>query len=374
MIDAQAFSSIEAIERAAWNDCFPGALENWEYYLAVEKAGIADFEWRYLALFEDGCLLAVAPAFTTRYKLDTTVQGVAKRITGWVNRVLPGLLELGLYAIGSPVSEQCHAGIASHVPAPRRQALLERLLQLAREDAARLNISLTAVKDAPSADNDWNSACKAAGFQQLPSLPGSTLPVAFGSIDAYLGSLGKSTRKDLRRKLRAPGPRIEWRRNIDDVLPQVMRLYESTLSRSETQFERLPADYFTGVLKHLDKRAACVLYWIDERLVAFNLILLDKQRLIDKFFGHDLNETRQHNLYFRSWLANVEHCIAQGIALYECGQAGYASKIRLGCTFQGNNLFFHHRNRLVNNVLKLVKLIVRPDRFDPAMAAAINET
>ncbi len=215
---------------------------------------------------------------------------------------------------------------------------------------------------------------KAAGFQQLPSLPGSTLPVPFGSLDAYLGSLGKSTRKDLRRKLRTPGPRIEWRRNIDDVLPQVMRLYESTLARSETQFERLPADYFTGVLEQLDERAACVLYWIDDRLVAFNLILLDQDRLIDKFFGHDLNETRQHNLYFRSWMANVEYCIKQGIARYECGQAGYASKIRLGCTFQGNNLFFHHRNRLVNNVLKLVKLIVRPDRFDPAMAAAISET
>lgn len=60
--------------------------------------------------------------------------------------------------------------------------------------------------------------------------------------------------------------------------------------------------------------------------------------------------------------------------MYECGQAGYASKLRLGCEFQGNSVFFRHRNRLVNGLLKLVKLFIRPDRSDPAMAAAISET
>lgn len=46
----------------------------------------------------------------------------------------------------------------------------------------------------------------------MPGLPSATLPVPFGSVDGYLGSLGKSTRKDMRRKLRTPGPRVEWRK------------------------------------------------------------------------------------------------------------------------------------------------------------------
>jgi predicted N-acyltransferase len=113
---------------------------------------------------------------------------------------------------------------------------------------------------------------------------------------------------------------------------------------------------------------------VDERLVAFNLILLDEHRLVDKFFGHDLEFSREYNLYFRSWLTNVDYCIEHRIPVYECGQAGYASKLRLGCEFEGNSLFFRHRNRLVNGLLKLVKLFIRPDRSDPAMAAAISET
>lgn len=374
MITAHAFSSLQAIEREAWNDCFPGALEDWDYIMAVEKAGIEGFEWRYLTLFEGSTLIAAATAFTTSYRLDTTVQGIGKRFTEQLNRVMPGLMHLHLYAIGSPVTEQCSAGTASHIAASERPALLARLLKLAHSDAAQLGIGLIAVKDVPSHDNDWAHSCKAAGFQSMPSLPSAMLPVPYGSVDSYLGSLGKSTRKDMRRKLRAPEPRVQWRNNIDDVLPEVMRLYEATLERSDLQFERLPPAYFTGILEQLGDRALCVLYWVDDHLVAFNLVLIDENRLIDKFFGHDLALSREYNLYFRSWVVNVDYCIRNNIALYECGQAGYASKIRLGCTFQNNTLFFRHRNRLINGVLKLVKLFIRPDRHDPALAAAISET
>ncbi|UMZ10854.1 GNAT family N-acetyltransferase [Pseudomonas sp. MPFS] len=374
MITAQAFSTIQAIDRSAWNDCFPGALEDWDYYLAVEKAAIVDFNWRYLAVYEGSTLVAVAPAFTTQYRLDTTVSGLAKRMTERLERHWPGVLQLRLYAIGSPVAEQCNAGTASHVPSERRQALLEELLKLARADADSFGIGLMAVKDAPNSDQQWAASCLAAGLQAMPSLPSALLPIPFASVDAYLGTLGKSTRKDLRRKLRAPGPRIEWRQQIDDVLPDIMRLYEATLNRSDLQFERLPAEYFTGILEQLGERAACVLYWVGDQLVAFNLVLVDQNRLIDKFFAHDLNVTREHNLYFRSWLANVDYCIQQRIALYECGQAGYASKLRLGCRFTGNMLFFRHRNPMLNALLKVIKRFVRPDRSDPAMAAAISES
>ncbi|WP_256735338.1 GNAT family N-acetyltransferase, partial [Pseudomonas sp. 21615526] len=189
-----------------------------------------------------------------------------------------------------------------------------------------------------------------------------------------LGSLDKATRKDLRRKLRAPGPRVEWRRNIDDVLPRIMALYEATLERSDLQFERLPAGYFTGILEQLQERAVCVLYWVDEQLVAFNLILLNQDRLIDKFFGEDSDYSREYSLAVRSWLTNIDYCIRNDIALYECGQAGYASKLLLGCEFQGNSMFFRHRNWLVNRALFVAKVFLRPDRSDPAMAAAISET
>ncbi len=374
MITAQAFSTIRAIPRSAWNDCFPGALEDWDFYVAVENAAIDDFKWRYLAVYDDETLVAVAAAFITYYRLDTTVSGAGKRFTERLERLWPGVLRLQLYAIGSPIAERCDAGVASSVPEEQRPLLLKHLINAARQDATTFGIGLVAVKDVPTKDPHWAASCRAAGFQSMPSLPSGLLAVPYGSVDAYLGSLCKSTRKDLRRKLRAPGPRVEWRHNIDDVLADVMRLYEATLSRADLQFERLPASYFTGILERLEDRAVCVLYWVDERLVAFNLVLLDQHRMIDKFFGHDMAFSREYSLYFRYWLTNVDYCIEHNIPVYECGQDGYASKLRLGCEFRGNSMFFRHRNRLVNGLLKLVKMYLRPDRSDPAMAAAISET
>jgi hypothetical protein len=374
VITAQAFSTIRAIPRSAWNDCFPGALEDWDFYVAVENAAIDDFKWRYLAVYDDETLVAVAAAFITYYRLDTTVSGAGKRFTERLERLWPGVLRLQLYAIGSPIAERCDAGVASSVPEEQRPLLLKHLINAARQDATTFGIGLVAVKDVPTKDPHWAVSCRAAGFQSMPSLPSGLLAVPYGSVDAYLGSLCKSTRKDLRRKLRAPGPRVEWRHNIDDVLADVMRLYEATLSRADLQFERLPASYFTGILERLEERAVCVLYWVDERLVAFNLVLLDQHRMIDKFFGHDMAFSREYSLYFRYWLTNVDYCIEHNIPVYECGQDGYASKLRLGCEFRGNSMFFRHRNRLVNGLLKLVKMYLRPDRSDPAMAAAISET
>lgn len=374
MITALAFATIEAIDRDAWNDCFPDELEDWDYYRAVERAGIADFQWRYLVLYEQQALIAAAVAFTTVYSLDTTVQGLGRRISERLRRWCPRLLEIPVYALGSPVAERCHAGTARHIEPARRPVLLEQLLILARNDADKAGIGLLGVKDASDRDPQWLQTCHDAGMHSMPGLPGTELPITFPSLDAYLGTLGKSTRKDLRRTLRAQGPRIEWRREVEDLLPVMMQLYEATLHRSDLTFERLPPAYFCQVLEQLDERAACVLYWLGEELVAFNLVLLDGQRLVDKFFAHDLGRTREHNLYTRSWLANVDYCIEHGLTIYACGQAGYAGKLRLGCSFTGNTVFFRHRNRWLNGLLRGVKMFARPDRSDPAMAAAISET
>ncbi|MEB0045013.1 MULTISPECIES: GNAT family N-acetyltransferase [unclassified Pseudomonas] len=374
MITALAFSTIEAIDRCAWNNCFPEELEDWDYYRAIEQAGIVGFQWRYLALYENDVLMAAAVAFTTAYSLDSSIQGLGKHISTRLRRWWPSLFEVRIYALGSPVAEQCHVATARHVGSAQRPVLLAQLLVLARNDADQADIGLLAVKDASHRDPQWLQACREAGLQSLPGLPNAELPITFGSVEAYLGSLGKSTRKDLRRTLRERGPRVEWRRSVQDLLPRMMQLYEATLARSELACDHLPAAYLRQVVEHLDARAACVLYWQGEELVAFNLVLLDKHRLVDKFFAHDPTVTREHNLYVRKWLANVDYCIEHRIAIYECGTSADASKLHLGCSFIGNTLFFRHRNRLFNYGLRLVKMLIRADRSAPAMVAAISET
>lgn len=365
--------SILEFDREQWDCCFPGELEAWDYYRAVEEAGLAGFRLRYPSIWHDGRPITLAPAFLTTYRLDTTLTGRWKRLTNAISRRFPRLLSLPMACLGSPVGEICHVGFAEEALPAERPALLVRLMDGFADHAAREGIHFVAVKDAPDAEAALWEACMSAGYQRIPSLPTAVLPLPFASFDDYLASLSRATRKDLRRKMRA-GDRlvIEWRQNIDDVLPEVMEIYGETLARAEMQFEELPADYFRAVLGQLGNRAACVLYWSDGVLIGFNLLLRNQDRLMDKFLGMRAELGRRHNLYFLSWLHNVQYCIANGIPLYQSGQAGYAVKRRLGSRLLANWLFFRHRKPWLNALLRLVGQLVRVDRHDEDVADALE--
>lgn len=365
--------TITEFEPAAWNRCFPGELEDWGYYRATEVAGIEGFELRYVAVIECGQPVAIVPAFHTSYRLDTTVQGPARRLTGRLNTLFPRLMVLRLACLGSPVAETCHLGFAPEIPDDRKGELLARLVAAFERDALAAGIRLHGVKDAAGAQQILWGAVLGRRYQRMPGLPTATLALPFADLDSYLATLGKATRKDMRRKLRATGTvRVVYRRHIDDVLDQVTELYEQTRARSDLQFEHLGPAWFTGVLDAAGERGGCFLYWVGERLAAFNLVLHDGERMIDKFIGLDGVLGRQHNLYFLSWMTNVEFCLAQGIGCYQSGQAEYGPKKRLGSRFSPNWIWFRHAGPLVNCLLTIVARLMRLDRYDPNLAAVLE--
>lgn len=375
MAELTVTRSIADLPRDQWDRCFPGELESWDYYRAVEMADLAEFEWRYFALQEGQDLLAVVPAFITDYRLDTTMQGPWKRVTEQINRRFPRLLALRLLSLGSPVGEICHLGFAPSVNETDKVVLLRQLLAGLDHHAADLGIGLLGIKDAAERDGGvWQAATRAEGYQRLPGLPTAHLPLPYASEADYFASLSAGTRKDLRRKLKAASAiRIERRHDLSDVRDQVMALYAETLDRSQLQFERLPAGYFEGVLRQLGDRASCFLYWAGDQLVAFNLVLHDRDRLIDKFLGMHYPAVPTYNLYFLSWMTNVRFCLANGIANYQSGQAGYGPKRRLGSALAPNWLYFRHRHPVLNRVLAVVGQLVRLDRFDDELAPSRRE-
>jgi hypothetical protein len=127
-------SSIERFTADEWNRLFPGELEDWSYYRATERARLAGFEWLYFGVRVDSELRAVVPAFITDYRLDTTLDGRLRRVVGALARAAPGLLRPRMLALGSPVSETCHAGYDPHSTQSER---LRRPCREARRTAAR---------------------------------------------------------------------------------------------------------------------------------------------------------------------------------------------------------------------------------------------
>jgi predicted N-acyltransferase len=375
-MDVLIAHSIEAFGRDEWNRLFPDELEEWNYYHAVERAGLPDFAWLYLGVREDGVLRAAVPAFIIDYRVDTTLTGPLRRATDSIARIFPRLLRQRMLSLGSPVGEVCHLGFAPGLDAATQRNLLGGILDKVEEYTKHHRIGMIAVKDASAAQDDvWAPAAHAHGLRRQPGLPTAILDVCFVDIEDYLRSLSPGTRKDMRRKLKAGAElRVEWRNNVDGIIDDVMRLYRSTFANSELNFEELTPEYFSAVLRELGEHASCVTYWLGERLVAFNLVLHDGQRLLDKFLGMDYAVAREYNLYFLTWMENVRYCIERGLPLYQSGQGLHREKLRLGSKLAANWLWYRHRNRLLDFIFASAERLFRLDRHDPELAALNPES
>jgi hypothetical protein len=371
-------SSITGIRSEEWDACFRGDPEGWAYYRSIEEAGLAAFSWAYFIARENGRIVAVAPAFVTEYRLDTTIQGGWRIALQALLRPLKNLLTLRMLCLGSPLADKCHIGFAPHLAAGRRRAVLGHLLSSVEAFAAAQGIGLMAAKDVAGADldRDTGAAFAACGFARLPSLPNTVLVLPPDGESAYLGSLTRSTRREIRRKLKsAERVRIERRHGRDalDLVPEIFRLYEGQRDRSTghfEQFENLTPAYFGRVLAEQGDAAVVFLYFHDERLVAFNLCLHTGQLFIDKFIGFESPQARALNLYVLSWMANVRFCLAHGIPLLQTGQTCYTMKLRLGASLCPNWNLFRHRNPVINAVLRLAAPMLAADRHDDDLAHA----
>ncbi len=374
-MEAATATSIEVFEPGEWNRLFPDEPENWAYYRAVERARLPGFEWLYFALRAGGRLLAVVPGFLTDYHLDTTMTGTLRKISDGIQRMFPRFLRQRMIALGSPVSEICHLGFDPELDDSAREHALDALLDEFERRAKIERAKILAVKDSSSAqDALWSKVLRLHRLRRQPGLPTAVLDLPYASVDGYLQSLSRATRRDLRRKLRAgTGIRVEWRTRIDGIVDDIARLYAATRDNAEFNFEELTPDYFQNVLTDCAPNARCATFWIGDKLVAFNLVLFDEHRLIDKFLGMDYSVARSYNLYFYTWVENIHFCIDHRIPLYQSGQGLHHQKVHLGSRLLPNWLWYRHRNRAIDAILAAFERLARLDRNDPQLAAITTE-
>lgn len=364
--------AIDGVAEADWNACFPGDPENWSYYAAVEASRLEAFEWVYFEVREGGRSLAVAPAFITHYRLDTTVQGRWKHWLRSMPAWATSLLTLRLLCLGSPLADTCHFGFAPMQPADRCRDLAGRLLAGVERYAAARGLWLLAAKDLPDelANGAAGAALDEASYARERSLPNAMLELPAGGEAAWLAALSRSTRREVRRKLGSSSAlKIEERHGPAalEFIPEIFRLYELQRAGSRVdfdQFEALTPDYFRHVLLALGERSVVFLYWNDGRLIGFNLCYHTASAFIDKFIGFDPGPARQLNLYVVSWVHNLRYCAARNIRLLQTGQTAYAMKVHLGSRLARNWNYFRHRCKPVNALLRLAGPLLAAERYD----------
>lgn len=359
--------AFQDIARDDWDRCLPAESESHAYYQAC--TGRHPVHPVAVSISDKGRVIAVAPVISLAYRLDTSLQGGLRRITDWLSQWWKGLFKLELIGLGSPLAERCHIGFDPSLSLSDKQAAFALMLEAIDTYARGHGIGLITIKDI-SEDNRAELAPVLAHkkLHAVNSLPIAVLDVP-DSTEAYLASLSPATRKDIRRKLKsASALSIEMVHDLSGLAPEIDALYEETRSQSRYDYdemEALPQGYFAAVSEALGETAPFMLYRLDGQLIGFNLLLVERGRLIDKFIGMRYPLGPEHNLYAISWMANLDFCIRNGIGLLQTGQTAYAAKLRMGSRLVPSFIYFRHNHPLLNMLLSWAAPFLAFDRQDP---------
>ena len=332
----RTYASITELPREHWDAVWPPAAEGWGFYRCQEQAGIEGFEFFYAALYAGEQPALVAPLFAADFNLGLALDERGRARLQKLQRWWPRLLVFRTLFCGAPTSEK---GLVAVDDRFRGDPMLFAAFDAALRALARRHRAWMIVfKDFMDADLGVLAPLKSRGWFTGDSVPTAKLDIVFTSTEQYLAMLSAARRKDLRRKLkknRGGRLQIEVVKDISHCIDDAHRLYLAVRDRGPLQWERLTKAFFLNFAREMPANTVYFLYWLKDesggrQLVGVNFCLHFADRIIDKFIGMDYAVSRELNLYFVSFVNNVEWCIEHGLKTYMLSQGGDRVKLQLG--------------------------------------------
>ncbi len=326
--------------------------------------------------FVAGTTASGMPTFVAPLDLLTTADEALRR------RVmrLPGygrwgrLLRWRTRFAGSTVTE--------FAPLPRAatpEALARELVQGHGHDCALLVVKdiapetpLLDVADGQRA-SAFARALEDAGCVLLEGMALAWVPIDFDSEDDYLARLSRSRRKEIRRKLRSRADlRIEaWPTGspvFEDAAlrARIHALYENVYGQSEIHFDHLTPAFFDAVLRERGNGGVVFAYFHGDALIGWNLCYEHAGKLVDKYIGLAYPAARKHNLYFVSWMENLDYARRRNLSHYIAGWTDTAVKRQLGARFCLTRHAVYVRNPLLRAIFRRIAHHFESEPVQPA--------
>jgi predicted N-acyltransferase len=351
----------------AWRRTFAGHPKDHRFYELIDGTLANEFEHYYLVLDDHtGRTRGIQPVFFVRQNLAEGVPALLGAVAA-VRRVFPRFLTTRVLMVGCAAGRG-HLGVCE--PGDE-EWLTIALLATLETFARRRGASLIVFKDFPAHYRETMERLTANGYTRVPSMPMTTLPLGYGAFEEYLNTLGKATRKNLRRKFRkidkAAPLELQVTQDVTPYLDELYPLYQQVYERSPLKFERLTKDYFRGLGAAMPEKVRFFMWRQDGRAVAFSLCLVHDGTIYDDYLGLEYPLALDLHLYFQTLRDIIRWSLAQGVERYCSSPLNYAPKLHLGCELMPLDLYAMHTSKLINPLFRRALEFLEPTRHDPVL-------
>jgi predicted N-acyltransferase len=361
--------TINQIPQPDWNNLFGSdIIESYGYHKTLEESGLDEFSIHYLVGKRGQETIAIVPFFTMDFSLTTIIRGRIQKIILGIRKLLKRFLKMRILFVGAPMTEHLYIGISEKEDSNLIfKNILEKLSQFSR----KYGIKTMTFYNLTNEHAKLRTYLEKNGFHCMEDLPNSQIQMKFANIEEYINTMGSSTRKDIRRKLKKSCSMVKLETqvvdNIENEIEEIYKLYMNNFNDSDIRFEVLTPQFFINISRNMD---GCVKYFLTRdngKLVAFNLCFVKNDCFIDKVIGLDYSCAYDYSLYYTTLFYNIDWCIKNGVRYYQPGQGDYDAKIRLGAKLIPLYLYVKTANPLLSLFAKPVTRLIAPKNFDPAL-------
>ncbi|MGI8891305.1 MAG: GNAT family N-acetyltransferase [Chthoniobacterales bacterium] len=352
----------------AWQEAFRDQCKDHRFYELIGATLTDDFEYFFVVLEDERQRIrAIQPVFFVRQNLTEAVTGPIRNAIDRIRRKFPRFLTLKTLMVGSSAGEG-HLGACLPEDAAWTAAALHSCLKaFARQGRA----SLVVMKDFPSRYRESLRGFSSSGYTRIASMPMTRLSLHHRDFEDYMASLGKATRKNLRRKFRHTAQRAPIECEVlTDVTPIIAELYPLYLQvhhRSKLHFEKLTPEYFSRLGRDMPERTRFFVWRQDGKAIAFSLCLVHDGTIYDEYLGLDYEVAFDLNLYFYTFRDIITWALDQGLQSYCSSPLNYDPKLHLGCELVPLDLYVMHTAALLNPIFRRALLFLQPTKHDPVL-------
>ncbi len=352
----------------AWHEAFRDQCKDHRFYELISATLANDFDYFFLILEDsDRQVRAIQPLFFLRQNLTEGVTGPLRAAIDRIRRKFPRFLTLKTLMVGCAAGEG-HLGACQAEDAPWvAEALHGCLTDFARAKRAPLVV----LKDFSARYREPLSSFSRNGYTRIASMPMTRLSLRHRDFEEYLQSLGKATRKNLRRKFRKTAQSApitcEVRSDVTPVIGEIYPLYLQVHERSRLHFEKLTPEYFCRLGREMPERTRFFVWRQKGRVIAFSLCLVHEGTIYDDYLGLDYGVAFDLNLYFYTLRDIITWALAQGLHSYCSSPLNYDPKLHLGCELVPLDLYVRHTGALLNPLFRHALRFLQPTRHDPVL-------